>query len=226
MEVTDEASLMSVVRHDYVCAEYQDGYRSNDTFISSDEPEYPDDDDEATMSFEDDSDIAADDFGTESEPETEPDETTAEEETEEDIEPDEEMIFDSAPDIAPDADSEPEPTESDEAEESESLTPDLFIKLKNLSEYLPLEKRREFLKSRENLQLEYLIRKLGGAQGFLKSASSMRPDLNAASDDSSHVTLDEIRGIFDYVKSLLPSLPDSNLADVLREEMDRVLEKL
>ena len=36
VEVTDEASMMSVVRHDYVCAEYQDGYRSNDNFISSD----------------------------------------------------------------------------------------------------------------------------------------------------------------------------------------------
>ena len=36
VEITDEASLLEVVRHDYVCAEYQDGYRSNDKFTSSD----------------------------------------------------------------------------------------------------------------------------------------------------------------------------------------------
>ena len=36
VEITDEASLTEVVRHDYVCAEYRDGYRSNDRFISSD----------------------------------------------------------------------------------------------------------------------------------------------------------------------------------------------
>ena len=36
VEITDEASLMEVVRHDYVCAEYRDGYRSNSHFLSSD----------------------------------------------------------------------------------------------------------------------------------------------------------------------------------------------
>ena len=36
VEITDEASLTEVVRHDYVCAEYQGGYRSNDRFIGSD----------------------------------------------------------------------------------------------------------------------------------------------------------------------------------------------
>ena len=33
VEITDEASLLEVVRYDYVCAEYQDGYRSNNNFI-------------------------------------------------------------------------------------------------------------------------------------------------------------------------------------------------
>ena len=36
MEITDEASLAEAVRHDYVCAEYRDGYRSNSNFIRSD----------------------------------------------------------------------------------------------------------------------------------------------------------------------------------------------
>ena len=35
-EITDEASLREAVRHDYVCAEYRDGYRSNSNFICSD----------------------------------------------------------------------------------------------------------------------------------------------------------------------------------------------
>ena len=36
VEITDEASLMEVVRHDYVCAEYRNGYRSNKNFLGSD----------------------------------------------------------------------------------------------------------------------------------------------------------------------------------------------
>ena len=36
IEITDEASLLEVVRHDYVCAAYQDGYRSSSNFLSSD----------------------------------------------------------------------------------------------------------------------------------------------------------------------------------------------
>ena len=35
VEITDEASLMEAVKHDYVCAEYKDGYRTKDNFISS-----------------------------------------------------------------------------------------------------------------------------------------------------------------------------------------------
>ena len=34
--ITDEASLADAVRHDYVCAEYEGNYRSNDNFHSSD----------------------------------------------------------------------------------------------------------------------------------------------------------------------------------------------
>ena len=36
LNVTDDASLLEVVRHDYVCAEYKGSYRSNVNFISSD----------------------------------------------------------------------------------------------------------------------------------------------------------------------------------------------
>ncbi len=36
VEVTDKDSLLQAVTHDYVCAEYQGNYRSNDNFIGSD----------------------------------------------------------------------------------------------------------------------------------------------------------------------------------------------
>lgn len=36
VEVTGKDSLIEAVKHDYVCAEYQDNYRSNDNFIGSD----------------------------------------------------------------------------------------------------------------------------------------------------------------------------------------------
>ena len=36
VEVTGKDSLIEAVKHDYVCAEYQGNYRSNDNFIGSD----------------------------------------------------------------------------------------------------------------------------------------------------------------------------------------------
>ena len=36
VEVTGKDSLIDAVKHDYVCAEYQGNYRSNDNFIGSD----------------------------------------------------------------------------------------------------------------------------------------------------------------------------------------------
>ena len=36
VEVTDKDALVQAVPHDYVCAEYKDGYRSNDNFLGSD----------------------------------------------------------------------------------------------------------------------------------------------------------------------------------------------
>lgn len=36
VEVTDKDALVQAVSHDYVCAEYKDGYRSNDNFLGSD----------------------------------------------------------------------------------------------------------------------------------------------------------------------------------------------
>ena len=36
VEVTDKDTLLRAVAHDYVCAEYKDGYRSNDNFLGSD----------------------------------------------------------------------------------------------------------------------------------------------------------------------------------------------
>ena len=35
VEVTGKDSLIEAVKHDYVCAEYQGNYRSNDNFIGS-----------------------------------------------------------------------------------------------------------------------------------------------------------------------------------------------
>ena len=36
VDVTGKDSLIEAVKHDYVCAEYQGNYRSNDNFIGSD----------------------------------------------------------------------------------------------------------------------------------------------------------------------------------------------
>lgn len=106
------------------------------------------------------------------------------------------------------------------------LSADLFIKLKDLSSYLPFDKKQKFLESRENLLLEYLIKKLSGEAGLLETAHDIRERLNISDDESFEIDAERTRSILRYMKSYIESLPDRNIAKSLEDEVDSAIEKL
>ena len=123
--------------------------------------------------------------------------------------------------------SEEEQPASDSSFEEEplQLSADLFLKLKDLSTYLPLDKKTAFLESKVNLQLEYLIRKCSGVFGLLKEAQKIRDNLNL-NDVDVDISNEAVRNMLVYIKTLLPSLPDRNIALSLQEEIDITIQKL
>ncbi len=106
------------------------------------------------------------------------------------------------------------------------LSAELFIKLRDLSSYLPVDKKQKFLESRENLQLEYLIKKLSGEAGLLETAHDIRERLNLMDEDGVGLDADRTREMLSYMKSYIESLPDKNIAKSLESEVDAAIEKL
>ncbi|MBQ2528827.1 MAG: hypothetical protein II547_01095, partial [Treponema sp.] len=110
--------------------------------------------------------------------------------------------------------------------DSIKLSVDLFVKLKDLSAYLPVDKKQKFLESRENLQLEYLIKKLSGEAGLLETAHDIRERLNLSDDDDLDMDVDAARNILSHMKGYIESLPDQNIAKSLESEVDAAISKL
>ena len=115
---------------------------------------------------------------------------------------------------------------------------ELFKKLLELCEYLPEDEKAEFMASPIRMQMEYLIAKMSGVPGLLKTALSLKKsgvldteegdsrsrDALAAKDFS--VTNHELRKVFKCMKSLSDGLDDHYLADAMCNRIDNVLEKI
>lgn len=106
------------------------------------------------------------------------------------------------------------------------LSAQLFMKLRDLSSYLPFDKKQEFLESHQNLQLEYLIKKLNGDCGLLENAQDIREKLNLTEVESSDVDANEAKNFLSHMKSYIQSLPDQNIAKSLEGEVEAAIGKL
>ena len=109
---------------------------------------------------------------------------------------------------------------------------ELFKKLLELCEYLPEDEKAEFMASPMRMKIEYLIAKLSGEPGLLKTALSLKKsgvlgesDTAAASKDFA-VTNHELRKVFKCMKNLSDGLDDQYLADAMCNRIDNVLEKI
>ena len=120
-----------------------------------------------------------------------------------------------------------EETETVSAEDSsDKLSADLFIKLRALSEYLPVDKKLEFQDSRESLMLDYIIRKLSGEPGLLETAQEVRDNLHIQDEPVDDLNLNQTADVISGMKSYLASLPDRKLAHSLQNQMDGAIKRL
>ena len=112
---------------------------------------------------------------------------------------------------------------------------ELLKKLLELCEFLPEDEKAEFMASPVRMQMEYLISKLSGIPGLLKTALSLKKAgvldededvsmLQAGKDFS--VTNHELRKVFKCMKNLSDGLDDHYLADAMCNRIDNVLEKI
>ena len=116
---------------------------------------------------------------------------------------------------------------------------ELFKKLLELCSYLPEHEKAEFMASPIRMKMEYLISKMSGIPGLLKTALSLKKsgilddELSAGTEDGKlhsdkdfSVTNHELRKVFKYMKKLSDGLDDSYLADAMCNRIDNVLEKI
>ncbi|MCR4899350.1 MAG: tetratricopeptide repeat protein [Treponema sp.] len=115
---------------------------------------------------------------------------------------------------------------------------ELFKKLLELCEYLPEEEKAEFMASPIRMEIEYLIAKMSGIPGLLKTALSLKKSgvlsegeedekaYAVISDKNFNVTNHELRKVFKCMKTLSDGLDDPYLADAMCNRIDSVLEKI
>ena len=110
---------------------------------------------------------------------------------------------------------------------------ELFKKLLELCQFLPEEEKAQFMASPVRMQMEYLIAKMSGTPGLLKTAQSLKKTgvlgEEEASFDSAKpfsVTNHELRKVFKYMKELSDGLDDAYLADAMCNRIDNVLERI
>ena len=110
---------------------------------------------------------------------------------------------------------------------------DMFRKLLSLSEYLPDDEKEKFQTGKQRMQMEYLISKMSGKPGLLKTSQSLRKAGllgevadNRQAGESGNVSNQEIKDVIGIMKKLSTSLDDKNLAKALCSSADNVLEKI
>ena len=110
---------------------------------------------------------------------------------------------------------------------------ELFKKLIELCHYLPEKEKEDFLASPIRLKMEYIIAKMSGIPGLLKTALSLKKagllgeaNLDTVSQNVFAVTNHELRKVFKCMKKLSNDLDDEYLADAMCNSIDNILEKI
>ena len=110
---------------------------------------------------------------------------------------------------------------------------ELFKKLLELCEYLPEDEKAAFRASPVRMEIEYLISKMSGTPGLLKTAQSLKKAGILGDDDITPdmqkpfaVTNHELRKVFKCMKELSEELEDSDLSDAMCNRIDNILERI
>ena len=177
------------------------------------------------LDFEDDDfaeeekDLAAQEFFMESD---EPQKTVEPVQTEKEIEPSvlsEENAVENVGNIEDKKENGEESLENSQAE--------LFKKLKALCRYLPERQKKNFLESKTNLQLEYIISRLSGKKGLFASAENARKDsgfVSSAQENETGIRL--LLKVVLCLKELVNYIQDDQISTLLSAEISRMSEIL
>lgn len=111
---------------------------------------------------------------------------------------------------------------------------ELFKKLLALCEYLPEDEKATFMSSQIRMQMEFIISKMSGVPGLLKTAQSLKKsgfldeavESETAEDKPFKVTNHELRKVFKFMKKLSDGLNDDYLADAMCNKIDAILEQI
>ncbi|MBO4857839.1 MAG: hypothetical protein J5527_04945, partial [Treponema sp.] len=122
--------------------------------------------------------------------------------------------------------------EDDEEANENAPEIEMFKKLISLSDYLPEDEKEKFRTGKQRMQMEYLISKMSGKPGLLKTSQSLRKtgvlgEVDAVtSDESGNISNQAIKDVIGIMKKLSADLEDKNLAKALCSSADNVLEKI
>ena len=110
----------------------------------------------------------------------------------------------------------------------------LFSKLRSLSDFLPPDKKEEFLSSKTRMLMDYVIGKMSGKPGLVKTVENLlksgilETDVEYSQIESEAAKLtgkDLAKKVIMDLRKLTHDLPDQNLAKALQESADDVLKK-
>lgn len=109
----------------------------------------------------------------------------------------------------------------------------LFEKLYSMKDYLPEDKKEEFMKSETRLLLEFLINNLSGKPGIFAISETLRKsgmfagEYSEITPESQSLSGKElVHKVFGYIKDLTNDIEDKNLAESMQNYIDKLLTRL
>ncbi len=137
------------------------------------------------------------------------------------------------PELAPEPAPEPTPTAASQGQKTKGLSEtamlNLFQYLKNLTEELPEDQKRAFKASEVRLKMEYVIDKLEGHQGLLKTLmgkNGLAQEPTFAAHRDSKTDPRSVVQTLAYLSNLAKTLPDRELTRVIEKKVDTVVKGL
>lgn len=109
----------------------------------------------------------------------------------------------------------------------ENSQAELFKKLKSLCRYLPEHQKKNFLESKTNLQLEYIISRLSGKKGLFVSAENSRKDsgfMSSVQENETGIKL--LLKVVLCLKELVTYIQDEQISTLLSAQINRMSEIL
>lgn len=127
-----------------------------------------------------------------------------------------------------------------DVEEEFSTSLDMFKKLREMLEYLPPAKRKQFMTSKNRLMLDYIIARLSGKPGLFATICALLQtgvvkQFDATDEITSDLTMDTnddeyilnlVSSVMENIKVLCTNLEDEYLRDALDSEILELLEKI